>query len=86
MMMIRFVVLGAIALAASGTQAAAQGRPPQQAVVPDSVMKSMTAKKPRTKTALGARVGMVRNAGPAAKPVAGAAPTSVKEIKPATKK
>ena len=84
MMMIRLAITGFAAVVLATSPANAQGRAPQKAVAPDSVMKSMIAKSPKSRGSLSSRFGMVRRTSTTpAKPVA---PTSVHEIKPAVRK
>ncbi|MEO5580905.1 MAG: hypothetical protein ABIR58_09610, partial [Gemmatimonadaceae bacterium] len=59
-MIIRIAFIGAATLVLSASSAKAQGRPPQQVVLSEAVMKSMVAHKPKSKTPLTARLGMVR--------------------------
>jgi hypothetical protein len=77
---IGFVI--ALALAASAQTALAQGRPQQQVVVAPSVLKSMTAQKPKSKTPLTARLGMMRRAPAAtrAAPSTPLGPTAVRAV------
>lgn len=82
-MTIRFAFIGAGIFVAALTPAGAQGRPPQQQVVlSEAVLKSMTANRPKSKTPLTARVGMVRRSSIAAAKKSPAAPTAVREISP----
>ena len=83
---IAFIAAAALVLSASSAQAQAQGRPRQQVVLSEAVLKSMVANKPKSKTALTARFGMVRKSGVVATKPGQAAPTSVSEIRPSTKK
>ena len=83
-MTIRIAFIGAATLVLSAGSANAQGRPPQQVVLSEAVMKSIAANKPKSKTPFTARVGMVRRSSVAAKPDP-AAPTSVREISPKKK-
>jgi len=85
-MTIRTAFIGAATLVVSASSTSAQGRPPQQVVVSEAVMKAMVANKPKSKTPLGARVGIVRRANVVATKPAQAAPTSVREISPTSKK
>ena len=85
-MTIRTAFIGAATLILSASSANAQGRVPQQVVVSKAVMKSMVANKPKSKTPLGSRDGMVRKSRVAATPPGTAAPTSVREISPTSKK
>lgn len=79
-MMIRITLIGAAALVLSAVSASAQGRPPQQVTLSEAVVKSIGANKPKSKTPLTARVGMVRRASVAARKPGKEAPTSVREI------
>jgi len=65
----RIVFMAALALAGSAQTASAQGRPQQQIVLSPSVLKSMTAQKPKSKAPLTARIRVMRRA-PAATTVA----------------
>ena len=79
----RISFIGAAVLVLVALPASAQGRPPQQVVLSEAVVKSMAPGKSKSKTPLAARVGMVRRANVVAtKP---AAPTSVREIRPTKK-
>jgi len=80
-MTIRTVIIGAAALVLSASSATAQGKPPQQVVLSQAVMKSMVASKPKSKIPLTARVGMIRQSRGAAAKAGQAAPTSVAEIR-----
>lgn len=83
-MMIRFALIGVAALFVTTSSANAQGRPAQKVATPDSVMKSMIVKSPKSKGTLSSRFGMVRRtATTSTKPHA---PTSVREIKASPKK
>jgi hypothetical protein len=84
MMMIRAALVGFAAVMLTTSAASAQGRAPQKAVAPDSVMKSMIVKNPKSKGSLSSRFGMVRRA--ATTPAKPLPPTSVREIKPAATK
>ncbi len=85
-MTIRIAFIGAVTLVLSASSAAAQGRPPQQVVVSDAAMKSIVANKPKSKTSLTARVGMVRRSAVVAAKSGREAPTSVREITPTARK
>jgi hypothetical protein len=85
-MTIRTVFIGAAALVLSAASANAQGRPPKPVVLSKAVLKSMVANKPKSKTPLAARAGIVRRASVVATKPDKAAPTSVQEIKPVPKK
>lgn len=84
-MTIRTAFIGAATLVLLASSANAQGRPPQQVVVSKAVMKSMVANKPKSKTPLAARIGMVRRSSVVATKPGNAAPTSVRQIKPSSK-
>jgi hypothetical protein len=79
--MIRLALIGASALLLTTSSADAQGRAPQKAAAPDSVMKSTIAKNPKTKSTLSARFGLIRRT-TTTTPAKPTAPTSVSEIKP----
>ena len=83
-MTIRISFVGAVMLVLIALPASAQGRPPQQVVLSEAVVKSMAPGKVKSKTPLTARVGMVRRAKVVA--TTPATPTSVREIAPAAKK
>jgi hypothetical protein len=85
-MTIRNLLIGAATLVLAASSASAQGRSPQKVVLSEAVMKSMAANKPKSKTPLTARVGMVRRSSVVATKPGQAAPTSVREISPASKK
>lgn len=85
-MTIRLAFIGAATLALLSSAANAQVRPAQQVVVSEAVMKSIVANKPKSKTPLTARVGMVRRSRVAATKAGQEAPTSVREITPTNKK
>ncbi len=83
---IAFMVLGLTAIAAP--KARAQGRPQQQVVLSESVLKAMIAQKPKTKTPLTARIAVMRQSaanGSTAKSTH-AAPASVTEIRKTSRK
>ena len=80
-MNIRIGFVGAIALFISASSASAQGQPQKQVIIPKTVLKTMIANKPKSKTQLGAKVGIRRSTVVTAKP-ANAAPTSVRQISP----
>ncbi len=85
-MTIRIALIAALALAFSAGSANAQGRAPQHVVLSESVLKAMTAQKPKTKTHLTERMQMMRrsNVSSAAPKPGQFAPTSVREIKKAS--
>ena len=85
-MTIRIALLSSLVLAFSGGSANAQGRSPQPVVLSESVLKAMTAQKPKTKTHPAQRMQvMPRSNTSSAAPKSGVfAPTSVREIKKAT--
>ena len=73
----------ALALVLGTIPAGAQGRQ-QEVVLSPSVLKSLTAQKPKSKTPLTVRLGMVRRVSPStvvALPSAHLAPTSVSRIR-----
>jgi len=78
-MIIRFTLLGCATFFFGASPAYAQGRTPQKATAPDSVMKSMIVKNPKNKSTLAARFGMTRRT--VTTPAQPSAPTSVREIK-----
>jgi hypothetical protein len=79
----RILAVTALALALGSIPASAQGRQ-QQIVLSPSVLKSLAAHKPKSKTPLTVRLGMLRRA-PAStvapSPSAHPAPTSVSRIR-----
>ena len=79
----RIAGIAVLALVFPAHSVRAQGHPQRQAVLTESVLKSMTAQKPKSKTSLSARVGMVRRSvtsGTARSPgVYG--PTAVRDIR-----
>jgi len=77
---IRIAFIGAATPVLSVSSDNAQGRPAQQVVLSQTVMKSMVANKPKSKTLLTTRVGMIRRSSVVATKSAKAAPTSVREI------
>ena len=81
-MTIRIAFIGAATIVLSASSANAQARPPQRVILSEAVMKSMVANKPKSKTPLTARLGMVRKASGVTTKPAKAAPTSVGEIIP----
>jgi hypothetical protein len=85
-MIIRIAFIAAATLVLPASSANAQGRPAQPVVLSPAVMKSMIANKSKSKTPLTARVGMVRRSSVVATTPGQAAPTSVREIRPSTKK
>jgi len=85
-MTIRIAIIGAAALVLSASPATAQGKPPQQVVLSQAVMKSMVASKPKSKIPLTARVGMIRQSRVLATKAAQGGPTSVRAISPSSKK
>jgi hypothetical protein len=84
-MTIRIAFIGAVTLVLFASSVNAQGRPPQKVVLSEAVMKSMGANKPKSKTPLAARVGMVRQSRIVAAKPGKAAATSVREITPKKK-
>jgi len=85
-MTIRIALIGTAMLVLSASTAASQGRPPQKVVLSEAVMKSMGANKPKSKTPLTARLGIVPRSNVVATKRGNAAPTSVREIKATSKK
>jgi len=81
-MIIRIALIGAVTLVLAASSAGSQGRPPQQVVLTEAAMKSMAASKPKSKTPLTSRVGIVRRSTAATAKAGNAGPTSVREIKP----
>ena len=80
-MIIRIAFIGAAAaLILSPSSAGAQGQTQKQVVISKAVLKSMVANKPKSKTPLGARAGIVRRLTVAAAKSGKEAPTSVREI------
>ena len=84
-MMIRLVFIGVAALAFSAESVQAQSPAPKQPVISEAALKSMAARKPKAKTPMAARVGMVRRTTVVARDVQ-APQTSVREITPPSKK
>jgi len=81
-MISRIVFIAAVTLVLSVSTSSAQGQPHKQVVISKAVLKSMVANKPKSKTPLGARAGIVRRTTVAAtKPIL-PSPTSVRQIKP----
>ena len=87
-MIIRIAFFVAATIVLSASSAHAQGRPTQQLVVSEAVMKSMIANKPKPKVKipLTARLKMSRSSSGGEIKPSQAAPTSVREISPASKK
>ena len=81
---ISLIVLGSIAVAAPSARA--QGHPQQQVVASQSVLKSMIALKPKTKTPLSARIAVMRRPAVAHSSQASAPPATVKEISKTSRK
>ena len=84
-MTIRTAFIAAATLVFLASSASAQGKPPQQIVLSKAVMKSMIANKPKSKTPLTARLGMVQRSSAVATKPGQAAPTSVREVSPRSK-
>ena len=84
-MTIRISFIGAVMLVLVASTASAQGKPAKQVVLPEAVVKSIAVNKPKSKTPLGARVGIVRRANVAPTKKSVGLPTSVREISPAKK-
>ena len=85
-MTIRIAFIAAATLVLAASSANAQARAPQRVVLSETVMKSMVANKPKSKASLAARIGMVRKSGLVATGSGQAAPTSVREVNPSSKK
>ena len=82
----RTVFIGVAALVLLAASANAQGKVLKPVVVSQVVLKAMIANKPKSKTPLGARVGIGRKSSVVdVKPVQ-AAPTSVRDISPISRK
>lgn len=79
------LISGAIALVLSASAASAQGKA-QPVGLSKAVVKSMTANKPKSKTALGAKAGIGRKSTVVTTKPDQAGPTSVREIGPARDK
>ena len=76
----RTVFIGVAALVLLAASASAQGKALKPVVVSQAVMKSMIANKPKSKTPLGARVGIGRRANVVAVKPVQLQPTSVSGI------
>ena len=85
-MTIRIAFIAAATFVLSASSAHAQGRPRRQVVLSEPVMQSMIANKSKSKTPLTAGVRMVRRSSVVATKPGYAAPTSVREISPTSKK
>ena len=81
---ISLIVLGSIAVAAPAARA--QGHPKQQVVVSQSMLKSMIALKPKTKTPLTARIAAMRRTPAAHSAQVSAPPATVTEIRKTSRK
>jgi hypothetical protein len=79
-MSIRVFLIGAATLVVSVSSAHAQQQTKKQVVIPKTVLKSMVANKPKSKSQLGAKAG-IRRSKVVAVPPANAARTSVRELK-----
>ena len=79
-MIIRTAFIGAVALFLSASSASAQGVQPKQVVISKATMKSMVAHKPKAKTQLGAKAGIVKRKNVVATKPQIAAPTSVQAV------
>lgn len=82
----RIVFAGAAMLVLSTSLASAQVRQPPKIVLSQAAMKSLIARKPRSKAPLTGRIRMVRGSGVTAMPAGNTAPTSVREVKRSTGK
>lgn len=84
-MITRIAVAAVVLLAVGASPLRAQGTAPEKKVViSPTVLKSMTAQKPKSKTPLSARVGMKRAPTPAvvaSRDTVPPAPTSVRAVK-----
>lgn len=84
-MITRIAVAAAVILVVGTSPLSAQGTaPPKAVVISPSVIKSMTAQKPKSKKPLSSRVGMKRAPAPsvvAAHDTTAFAPTSVRAVK-----
>lgn len=76
----RIAFISAAALVLATSSAGAQGQSQKPVVVSKTVLKSMGANKPKSKTQLGAKAGIVRRKSVVASKPANAQPTSVREI------
>jgi hypothetical protein len=85
-MTIRAAFVGAASLILLASSGNAQGRPRERVVLSEAVMKSMIANKPKSKTPLAARVGMVRRSSVVPAKPGQSGPTSVQEVSPASRK
>ena len=85
-MRIRTAFIGAAAIVLWAASAGAQGKTAKPVVVTQAVLKSMDANKSKSKTPLGARIGIGKRPTAVATMQVPSAPTSVKEIKPISKK
>ena len=81
-MTMRTAFIGAVVLLISATSAHSQGQPKKDVVLSRGVLKSMTANKPKTKTPLGAKVGIGRKSNVVVTTSVQVAPTSVTAIGP----
>ncbi|MEP6507813.1 MAG: hypothetical protein ABJC63_06260 [Gemmatimonadales bacterium] len=77
----RIAIIGGLALVLSASTASAQGKT-QPVVLSKGVVKSMTANKTKSKTPLGATVGIGRKSSVVVKQSVQAAPTSVTALGP----
>jgi hypothetical protein len=85
-MTIRIILIAAAALILPASSVRAQARATQPVVLSKAVMKSMGANKPKSKTPLTAKVGMIRRGNMTAAKSPQVAPTSVHEISASSKK
>jgi hypothetical protein len=79
-MITRIVFIAATAIVLSASLAGAQGQQQKQVVISKAVMKSMVANKPKSKTQLGAKAGIVKRKNVVASKPLNVAPTSVHGI------
>ena len=85
-MTIRIAFIAVTTLVLFASSANAQARPPQRIVLSETVMKTMVANKPKAKTPLTARLGVVRRSAVVATKAGQVGPTSVREIVPSKKR
>ena len=76
----RTFFLCAAAFICSASAASAQGQQRKQVVVPKTVLKSLVAHKPKTKTQLGAKAGIVTRKGASVAKRPDAIPTAVRQV------
>lgn len=80
----RIVFIAAVTLVLSSSTSSAQGQPQKQVVISKPVLKSMVANKPKSKSPLGARAGIVRRTNISSTKPMNPSPTSVRQIKPSS--